>query len=90
MGAFSIDLDVGLENVENLLAHAEKQGITDFGRLISIYHNSTGLTEKLDEARDNMALEEYLNSPQAQEDRERCWRLFGQPADIDDEEMEER
>lgn len=33
MGSFFIDLDVGLDNVKKLLAHAEERGITDFGRL---------------------------------------------------------
>lgn len=77
MGRFTIDLDVGLENVQKLLAHAENRGITDFGRLLAIYHNSTGLAEKLDNARADMELEEHLNSPQAQEDRERYRRVFG-------------
>ena len=96
LGSFSIDLDVGLENVQKLLAHAENRGITDFGRLLSIYHNSTGLAEKLEYNRGIMRLEEHLNSPQAQEDRERYWRMFGhqgeadQEADPDSEEMEER
>jgi hypothetical protein len=40
-----------------------------------------------------MRLEEYLDSPQAQEGRERCWRMFGHPKKMDEEtaeEMEER
>ena len=43
MGVYSLDLDVGLDNVRKLLAYAEERGITDFGRLLSIYHNSPGL-----------------------------------------------
>lgn len=90
MGVYSIDLDTGLDNVQKLLAHAREHGISDFGRLLTIYNNSTGLAEKLDAARDSMRVEEYLNSPQAQEDRERYWRLFGQQGDLDSEEMEEQ
>ncbi len=92
MGSFSIDLDVGLDNVQKLLAHAEKRGITDFGRLLAIYHRSTGLEDKLEYARGYMRFEEYLDSPQAQEDRERYWRMFGHE-ELDEEtaeEMEER
>ena len=95
MGVYSLDLDVGLDNVRKLLAYAEERGITDFGRLLSIYHNSTGLAEKLDAARDSMRVEEYLKSPQAQEDRERYWRMFGRQenlegeTDEDGDEMEE-
>lgn len=90
MGVYSIDLDAGLNNVQKLLTHAEECGISDFGRLLTIYNNSTGLAEKLDAARDSMRVEEYLNSPQAQEDRERYWRLFGRQEDLDNEEMEEQ
>ncbi len=87
------DLDVGLDNVKKLLAHAEERGITDFGRLLAIYHRSTGLEDKLEYARGTMRFEEHLNSPQAQEDRERYWRMFGHPKELDEEtaeEMEER
>ena len=93
MGSFSIDLDVGLDNVQKLLAHAEEQGITDFGRLIAIYQRSTGLEDKLEAARGYMRFEEYLDSPQAQKDRERYWRMFGHLEELDEEtaeEMEER
>ncbi|HWP51553.1 MAG TPA: hypothetical protein VN626_07635 [Clostridia bacterium] len=93
MGSFSIDLDVGLDNVQKLLDHAEERGITDFGRLLAIYHRSTGLEDKLESARGYMHFEEYLDSPQAQEDRERYWRMFGHQKELDEEtaeEMEER
>ena len=93
MGSFSINLDVGLENVQKLLAHAEQRGITDFGRLLTIYHRSTGLEDKLESARGYMRFEEYLESPQAQEDRERYRRLLDHQEELDeetDEEMEER
>lgn len=93
MGSFSIDLDAGLDNVQKLLTHAEERGITDFGRLLAIYHRSTGLEDKLESARGTMRFEEYLDSPQAQEERERYWRMFGHPKELDEEtaeEMEER
>ena len=93
MGSFSIDLDVGLDNVQKLLAHAEERGIHDFGRLLTIYQRSTGLEDKLESARGYMRFEEYLDSPQAQEDREHYWRLFGHQDELDEEtveEMEER
>lgn len=89
MGSFSIDLDVGLDNVQKLLAHAEERGITDFGRLLTIYHRSTGLEDKLESSRGYMRFEEYLDSPQAQEDRERYWRMFGHPEELDKETAEE-
>lgn len=89
MGSFSIDLDVGLDNVQKLLAHAEERGITDFGRLLTIYQRSTGLEDKLESARGYMRFEEYLDSPQAQEDRERYRRMFGQQAELDEETVEE-
>jgi hypothetical protein len=92
MGSFSIDLDVGLDNVLKLLAHAEERGIEDFGRMLTIYQRSTGLEEKLESARGDMRLTEYLNSPQAQQDRERYRRLLDQEAFDEEaaEEMEER
>lgn len=92
MGSFSIDLDVGLDNVRKLLAHAEERGIEDFGRMLTIYQRSTGLEEKLESARGDMRLTEYLNSPQAQQDRERYRRLLDQEAFDEEaaEEMEER
>jgi len=93
MGSFSIDLDVGLDNVRKLLAHAEERGISDFGRLLTIYQRSTGLEDKLESARGYMRFEEYLDSPQAQEDRERYRRMFGHQEELDEEtaeEMEER
>lgn len=93
MGSFSIDLDVGLDNVQKLLAHAEERGIHDFSRMLTIYQRSTGLEDKLESACGYMHFEEYLDSPQAQEDRERYWRLFGHQDELDEEtveEMEER
>lgn len=71
MGSYSIDLDKGLENVRRLLEYGEEQGITDFNRLLAVYHNSTGLGEKLEDARASMQLSEYLDSPQAEEQRRR-------------------
>ncbi|WP_300566795.1 hypothetical protein [uncultured Acetatifactor sp.] len=67
MGSYSIDLDKGLENVRRLLEYGEEQGITDFNRLLAIYHNSTGLAEKLEDARGSMRLSEYMDSPQTEE-----------------------
>ena len=96
MGSFSIDLDVGLENVRKLLEHAEKKGITDFGGLLTVHQRSTDLEDKLEYARGYMRFEEHLDSPQAQEDRDRYWRMFGYQKELDEEtasdgeEMEER
>lgn len=59
----------------------------------TIYQRSTGLEDKLEYARGYMRFEEHLDSPQAQEDRERYWRMFGHPEELDGEtaeEMEER
>lgn len=89
MGCFSIDLDVGLENVRTLLAHAKQYNITDFGRLVTIYQNSTGITEKLESARSAMRVEEYMDSPQAEEDRRRYRAMVDSRSDAD-EEMEEQ
>jgi hypothetical protein len=90
MGSFSIDLDVGLENVRRLLAYAEERGITDFGRLLTVYHRSTGLEDKPEYARGYMRFEEYLDSPQAEEERRRYRELIDRQAEPDEEEMEER
>ena len=90
MGSFTIDLDVGIDNVKKLLAHAEERNIKDFGRLLTIYENSTGLADKLESARGYMRFEEYLNSPQAEEDRRRYRELIDRQAEPDEEEMEER
>ena len=76
MGSYSIDLDKGLENVRWLLEYGEEQGITDFNRLLAVYHNSTGLGEKLEDARASMQLSEYLESPQAEEQRRRYRELL--------------
>ena len=69
MGSYSIDLDKGVENVRRLLEYGEKNRITDFNELLAIYHHSTGLAEKLEDARGSMRLSEYLDSPQAEESR---------------------
>lgn len=90
MGSFSIDLDVGLENVRKLLEHAEKKGISDFDGLLNVYQRSTGLEDKLEYARGYMRFEEYLDSPQAEEDRRRYRELVDRQAQPDEEEMEER
>lgn len=92
MGVFSIDLDVGLENVQKLLTHAGERGITDFDRLLAIYHNSTGLADKLEDARGNMLVSEYMDSPEAEEQRRRYRELADRQAEPDggSEEMEER
>lgn len=71
MGSYTIDLDKGLENVRRLLEYGEKHGITEFNELLAVYHNSTGLSEKLEDARASMRLSEYLGSPQAEEQRRR-------------------
>ena len=76
MGSYSIDLDKGLENVRRLLEYGEEQGITDFNRLLAVYHNSTGLGEKLEDARASMQLSEYLESPQAEEQHRRYRELL--------------
>lgn len=90
MGSFTIDLDVGIDNVKKLLAHAEERNIKDFGRLLTIYENSAGLADKLESARGYMHFEEYLDSPQAEEDRRRYRELIDRQAEPDEEEMEER
>jgi hypothetical protein len=90
MGSFTIDLEVGIDNVKKLLAHAEDRNIKDFGRLLTIYENSTGLADKLESARGYMRFEEYLDSPQAEADRRRYRELIDRQAEPDEEEMEER
>jgi hypothetical protein len=90
MGSFTIDLEVGIDNVKKLLAHAEERNIKDFGRLLTIYENSTGLADKLESARGYMRFEEYLDSPQAEADRRRYRELIDRQAEPDEEEMEER
>lgn len=82
MGSYSIDLDKGMENVRRLLEYGEKHGITDFNELLAVYNNSTGLAEKLEDARGSMQLSEYLDSPQAEE---QCCRYREM---LEQEEME--
>lgn len=89
MGSYSIDLDKGLENVRRLLEYGEEQGITDFNRLLAVYHNSTGLGEKLEDARASMQLSEYLESPQAEEQRRRYREMLArEEPESRQEEME--
>lgn len=89
MGSYSIDIDKGLENVRRLLEYGEKNGITDFNELLAVYHNSTGLTEKLEDARASMRLSEYLDSPQAEEQRHRYREMLEQEEpESGQEEME--
>lgn len=89
MGSYSIDIDKGVENVRRLLEYGKKHGITDFNELLAIYHNSTGLAEKLEDARASMQLSEYLDSPQAEEQRRRYQEMLEQEeAESGQEEME--
>ena len=89
MGSYSIDIDKGVENVKRLLEYGEKHGITDFNRLLAVYHNSTGLGEKLEDARASMQLSEYLESPQAEEQRRRYREMLEwEESESRQEEME--
>ncbi len=98
MGTFSIDIDIGLENVRRLLEYGENHGITDFGRLLAIYHNGTGLGEHLEAARGSMRVQELLDSPWAEEARQGYRAMAGrqeipgEPGGMDaaQDEMEER
>jgi len=92
MDNLSIPISTGIENVEKLMVYANEKEIYDFNRLIAIYQQGTGIEALLEKSRGDMRLMEYLNSPQAQEDRERYRRLLDQE-DFDKEaaeEMEER
>ena len=92
MGDFSIPLTNGLNNVGKLLEYADGKDIHDFGMLLSVYHRSTGLDSLLEQSRGTMRMEEYLNSPKAEEDRQRYFRLYGHQEGLgeeDNEEMEE-
>lgn len=89
MGSYSIDLDKGVENVRRLLEYGEKNRITDFNELLAIYHHSTGLAEKLEDARGSMRLSEYLDSPQAEEQRRRYREMLArEEPESRQEEME--
>lgn len=89
MGSYSIDLDKGVENVRRLLKYGEKNRITDFNELLAIYHHSTGLAEKLEDARGSMRLSEYLDSPQAEEQRRRYREMLArEEPESGQEEME--
>ena len=90
MGSYSIDLDKGLENVRRLLEYGEKHGITDFNELLAVYNNSTGLAEKLEDARGSMQLSEYLDSPQAEEQRCRYREMLEQEEPENGQEEMER
>lgn len=71
MDTHYIPLDIGLQNVAKLLKAAEERGMDNFGEIFSLYHRATGLEDKLEYARGYMRLEEYLDSPQAEEERRR-------------------
>ena len=89
MGSYSIDLDKGVENVRRLLEYGEENHITDFNELLAIYHHSTGLAEKLEDARGSMRLSEYLDSPQAEEQRRRYREMLArEEPESGQEEME--
>lgn len=93
MDNLSIPISIGIENVEKLMAYADEKEIYDFNRLIAIYQQGTGIEALLEKSRGDMRLTEYLNSPQAKEDRERYRRLLDHQEDFDEEaaeEMEER
>lgn len=90
MGNYSIDIDKGVENVRRLFKYGEKHGITDFNELLAIYHNSTGLAEKLEDARASMRLSEYLDSPQAEEQRRRYREMLEQEEPENGQEEMER
>jgi len=93
MDSLSIPISIGIENVRKLMAYADEKEIYDFNRLIAIYQQGTGIEALLEKSHGDMRLMEYLNSPQAQEDRERYRRLFDHQEAFDeeaDEEMEER
>lgn len=62
MDNYSIPIDVGLDNVVKLCKAAEEQGITDFGRLCSLYYRATGLEAALDGARANNEVEQLYTS----------------------------
>lgn len=93
MDSLSIPVSTGIENVKKLMMYADEKEIYDFYRLIAIYHQGTGIEAMLEKSRGDMRLAEYLNSPQAQEDRERYRQLLNLQEELDgetDEEMEER
>lgn len=63
MGSFTFDLDEVLEKVQNLITRGNEHGINDFNKLLSIYHNSTGLADHLNHSRWFMRLEKCLGYP---------------------------
>ncbi len=90
MGSLSITLTDGLANVKKLLEHGEERGITDFYKLLAIYDRSTGLDKLLESTRGDMRLTEYLDSPEAAEQRQRYRDLVQQRTEPENEEMEEQ
>lgn len=90
MDSLSITLTDGLANVKKLLEHGEERGITDFYKLLAIYDRSTGLEELLESARGDMRLTEYLDSPEAAEQRQQYRDLVEQQTEPESEEMEEQ
>lgn len=69
MGSYSIPLDLGLQNVEKLLHHAEEKGIENFGALFTIYQNSIGIADAIANSRASTHLDTYMKSPEAEEHR---------------------
>ena len=64
--------------------------MTDFYKLLAIYDRSTGLDKLLESARGDMRLTEYLDSPEAAEQRQRYRDLVEQRTEPENEEMEEQ
>lgn len=75
MDDYSIPLDVGLENVTKLCRAAEKQGVTDFGRLCKMYYQATGLSDALDIARTSYEVEQLYTAEARSEAAARLGRI---------------
>ncbi len=91
MGKYEIPIEYGLETLHKTLEFAEKNGIEDFYSLLSLYNNSTGISEAMDQSRGNFEVQEMLDSPEAEEQRERLRQLTEEKEELQEhpEQMED-
>lgn len=86
MDNYSIPVDVGLENIRKLTEYADKKGIDSFGELLQVYTKATGLDIPLANARASEKIENYTQSPQAEEQRQRLREMTQQNEEFEMEE----
>ncbi|MFI3238917.1 MAG: hypothetical protein R3Y47_12975 [Lachnospiraceae bacterium] len=75
MGKYTISIEDGLDNVSKLIEYAERKGINSFGEVLQVYNQATGMEQELANARTNEIIENYAQSHQAEEQRNRLYEM---------------